>query len=208
MFETSFHVGENSGHQPLELLDSFHPVRLVEVAESHEQLGGDGLDATVVPVVERFEVAGALAEVAVHEAGVRAASAGLDDRVTQRPDVRLDQFFEGVLVAGGEWAPGDCTTGIDLYDPATNAFAAAAGTGSLGACGGFATKLLDGRIMGGGGYAGLGYSNQAAIFNPATSTVASLATMPRRRGNAAAAPIESNRILVCGTSFSGSASGE
>ena len=106
-----------------------------------------------------------------------------------------------VLVAGGGQRIGlTVEARCELYDPATGTFAL---TGSLhlGRASHTATRLLDGRVLVTGGYAGGADTNNhdtAEIYDPVTGTWSFAASMVARRGRHTATLLPNGDVLVVG----------
>jgi hypothetical protein len=106
-----------------------------------------------------------------------------------------------VLVTGGGQRIGlTVEARCELYDPATGTFALT-GPLNLGRTSQTATRLLDGRVLVTGGYAGgADTSNHATaeIYDPATGTWSFAASMATRRGRQTATLLPNGDVLVVG----------
>jgi Kelch motif protein len=109
-----------------------------------------------------------------------------------------------VLIAGGynPTLPGDWLSTAEVFNPATNAFTAVSGMGTVRSVPGGA-PLPDGRALVIGGFDGNTVPqvrNTAEAFNPATNTFSSagIGLMGARRDFVAAAPLADGHVLVAG----------
>ena len=109
-----------------------------------------------------------------------------------------------VLIAGGHIFPNGTLSSTELYDPVTNSFAAPNDTASLmeGRFCATATLLPSGKVLIAGGYNSdpsyLGYLYSTEIYDPATNTFASGASMNAGRLEATATLVSSGKVLIAG----------
>ncbi len=110
-----------------------------------------------------------------------------------------------VLIAGGA---GDDTyftplASTELYNPATNSFAAAAHTANMNTARTFATATLlpSGQVLIAGGWGASGALSSTELYNPATNSFfapADTAAMNTARSNATATLLASGKVLIAG----------
>jgi hypothetical protein len=109
-----------------------------------------------------------------------------------------------VLVVGGVadvTVAGTATSDVEIYDPATKRFTAAAPL-SIGRAGHTATLLPNGKVLVAGGYTQLGNAALATVevYDPATNSWSIAAPMAHRRADQAAVLIGGGRVMVVGGS--------
>jgi hypothetical protein len=108
-----------------------------------------------------------------------------------------------VLIAGGAGvSESDSLSSTELYDPATNTFAAPADTASMNVArtDATATLLPSGKVLIAGGYQGdSGAVSSTELYDPATNTFAApadTASMNVKRNDATATLLPSGKLLI------------
>jgi WD40 repeat protein len=110
-----------------------------------------------------------------------------------------------VLVAGGVDVRGSCsncssTASTEIYDPASNTFAASTPSMNQARAGATATLLPNGKVLIAGGSITFGTSTE--IYDPATNTfAASTPTMNEARNSATATLLPNGKVLIAAGSF-------
>ena len=108
-----------------------------------------------------------------------------------------------VLIAGGEDAKGNSLASTELYDPATNTFAAAAATAKMNVARASATATLlpNGKVLIAGGFGSTVNIGSTELYDPATNTFAppaATASMNIARAFAVASLLPNGRVLIAG----------
>jgi len=110
-----------------------------------------------------------------------------------------------VLVAGGATSGGEVTSAAEIYDPATNSWAAIAGGMVEARAGHTATLLKDGRVLFAGGEGSSGIvSSTAEFFDPATGSFALAGVLSSPRKSHAAGLLSDGRVILVGGSVGSS----
>ena len=101
-----------------------------------------------------------------------------------------------VLIAGGFVGTGGGLSSVEVFDPATNAFASAESM-TTERSGHTATLLPNGKVLISGGYNG-DYLNSAEVYDPATNRFTSVGRMVTARSGHVAALLNDGKVLLAG----------
>jgi len=104
------------------------------------------------------------------------------------------------LAAGGYYHDGSAhyLNSSEIYNPLTNTWAATANSMTTARRNHTATVLLDGRVLVAGGENGLGVTNSAEIYDPATGLWETTGSLNQSRYGHTATRLQDGRVLVVG----------